>query len=283
MLGEINRTVFKFSDPFWLRVAPMLSFSFLFPIFFLTAIVHEVGHGIIGLVIGGKFIAIELYRDATFIHIQFDTQPNPVNYSVFLIAGIITQYAFGLITLVAVRRLRPKKFLPNSLALWVIIQNFVAPSMSIGSLQGDFQNLVNILVNAGIEVAPILLQVSSLALVLVTFYVCERQTEAFLGIAFNWLKRTRIRVVATLTVIFYISITIINFFAKFSYPLYFLAIALGITTLCLTIPPQLQLDRPSIQQNQNFSLKDVVLSSLFFSSINAFYLFSTPFFISPYI
>lgn len=276
--------VFKLLDFLWGKVAPILSFSFLFPIFFLTTIVHEVGHGIIALALGGEVIAIELYQDAAFIHTNFGTQPNAVSYGIFVLGGILAQYALGLLTLVAVRKLRPRKFLLRSLTLWVMMQNLIAPSMSLGSLQGDSYNFAATLVNAsGIEVVPILMQVSALPLVLATLYICEKETEAFLRIGFHWLKRTKIRVIATLIVISYTAISIIYFFAKFSYPLYFLAIALGITTLSLTIPSQLSLKGIAIQKNRNFSLKDLVFSSLFFGFINAFFLFATPFLISPYI
>jgi len=276
--------MFKLSDLLWDKVAPMLSFSFLFPIFLLTTIVHEVGHGIIALALGGEVIAIEIYQDAAFIHAHFDTQPNAVGYSIFVLGGILAQYALGLLTLVAVRKLRPKKFLLRSLTLWVIMQNLIAPSMSLGSLQGDSYNFATTLANAsGIEVIPILMQVSASLLVLVTFYICERETEAFLRNVFHWLKSTRIRVIATLTVTSYIVISVIYFFAKFSYPLYFLVIALGITTLSLTVPSKLSLEGKTAQINQNFSLRDLVFSSILFISISAFFLFATPFFISPYI
>lgn len=276
--------MFKFSDLFWRKVAPMLSFSFLFPVFLLTTIVHEIGHVIIGLAIGGKFIAIELYQDAAFIHMQFDTQPNSVSYSIYLLAGILAQYALGLLTLVAIRKFRQTKFLPHSLALWIIMQNLIAPSLSLGSLQGDSYNFATTLVNASrIEVIPILMQVSALALVLATFYICERETEDFSRVVFGWLKRKRITAIAMLIVISYITISIIYFFAQFSYPMYFLAIALGITTLSLTIPSQLSLERATAQKTQRFSLKDLIFSSFFFSFTNAFLLFATPFFISPYI
>ena len=73
----------KVSDILRTKVAPVLSFSFVFPIFLLTTIVHEIGHGIIALALGGRVLAIELYRDAAFIRAHFDTQPNSVGYGVF--------------------------------------------------------------------------------------------------------------------------------------------------------------------------------------------------------
>jgi len=253
----------------------MLSFSFLFPIFLLTTIVHEIGHGIIALAVGGRVLAIELYRDAAFIHAHFDTQPNSVGYGIFLAGGWLAQYALGLLTLVAVRKLRPKNFLLCSLTLWIIMQNLIAPSMSLGSLQGDSYSLATTLVDAsGIGVIPLLMQVSALFLVVATAYICERETEAYLLSAFPWLRKPRIKVIATLIVLSYIAISIIYFFAKFSYPQYFLAIALGTTILGLTIP-----SLPLEQQIQNFSIRDLIFSFLFFSSVSALFLFVTPIFI----
>ncbi len=140
--------MFKLSDLLCNKVVPMLSFSFMFPIFFLTTIVHEVGHGIIALALGGEIIAIEIYQDATFIHAHFDTQPNAMSYSIFMLGGILAQYALGLLTFVSIRKLRPKKFLLRALTLWVIIQNLIAPSMSLVSLQGDSYKFATTLANA---------------------------------------------------------------------------------------------------------------------------------------
>jgi len=265
----------KVSDILRTKVAPVLSFSFVFPIFLLTTIVHEIGHGIIALALGGRVLAIELYRDAAFIRAHFDTQPNSVGYGVFLAGGWLAQYALGLLTILAIRKLGTKNFLLSSLTLWIILQNLIAPSMSLGSLQGDSYSLATTLVDAsGIEVTPLLLQVSALFFVLATAYICERETEAYLRNAFPWLRKPRIRVIAALIVLSYIAISIIYFFAKFSFPQYFLAIALGITMLSLTIP-----STSLAEQTKNFSLRDLVFSFLFFSSISALFLFATPIFI----
>ncbi len=42
----------EISDFLQTRIAPILSFSFLFPIFLLTTIVHEVEHAVVAFALG---------------------------------------------------------------------------------------------------------------------------------------------------------------------------------------------------------------------------------------
>ncbi len=92
----------------------MLSFSFLFPIFLLTTIVHEVGNAVVAFALGVRVLAIELYQDAACIRTPFETTPSAVSYSVFLLGGYLAQYAFGLLTQQKPERLLTLSMVPGA-------------------------------------------------------------------------------------------------------------------------------------------------------------------------
>lgn len=251
----------------------MLSFSLLFPIFLLTVIVHEAGHALVALALGFRVLSIELYQEAAYIHAPFQTEPSALSYGVFVLGGYLAQYALGIVALFALTRLRPRSFLVGSLVSWIVMQNLIAPALSLGSLQGDSGSFARTVVNAsGIEAIPTLVQISAMFLVLAGSFVCVRMIEAFLRTTFRWLERPRSAVTATLTVTAYIAISVIYFLAGFTYPQYFVAIVIGASALSLTIPSA----PPFSEESRGLASRELVIAAIFFGSVFALLQFATP-------
>jgi len=174
-----------------------LAFCLMLSVNYIDVIIHEIGHGLASIALGGRFYGFDLGPSGAQAY--FGGVGGMADKAAIASAGILSQYAVGLVCLVSLNLFRERRFVLHFLLLWMAVGNLADPSLSLLVVSRDARKIIYyvILMTGGVRVFT-LMQILGIAICLLAIYISASKLKSFLLHWFSRLQPRRTQAVSIL-------------------------------------------------------------------------------------
>lgn len=174
-----------------------LAFCLLVSANYIDVIIHEIGHGLASIALGGRFYGFDLGPSGGQAY--FGGVGGIADKAAIAFAGILSQYVVGLVCLASLNLFRERRFVLHSLLLWMALGNLADPSLSLLVVSRDARRIIYyVILKTGVLQVFTLMQILGIAICLLAIYISASKLKSFLLHWFSRLQPSRTRAVSIL-------------------------------------------------------------------------------------